>query len=176
MTIHWGDAVGLYGAAVATIMAILRWFEFRRDRQSLRVSGRVVPHPSGRPEEPPWVVVTVTNVGRRAVQLRNLGVVRASGQRVAVGSDIGVNPRLDEGQEVGVTAQPHDLFGEEAAVHTIYVEDTHGRAWAMPKRTFRKFRDAYRSAAAASDALRKEIELSKNRKWLAEMVRKTQMP
>ncbi len=155
-------------------MALLRLFEFRRDRQSVRVTGRIVPHPSQRVEERPWVSITITNVGRRPIQLRDLGVVRGRGEKAVVGSDIGVNPRLDEGQEVGVTPRPAGLFGEDVGARTVYVEDTHGRAWAMPSRAFRRLRDEYRLAVATSDAARKQKELADNRKWFSEVVRDTQ--
>jgi hypothetical protein len=171
VTIRLGDAVGAYGAAVATGMALLRWFEFRRDRQSVRLTGRIVAHPSHKSEEPPWVIVTVTNVGRRAVQLRDLGVVRTRRGRILIGSDIGVHPRLNEGQEVGVTPRPEALFGEHVGVRTVYVEDTHGRAWEMPKRAFRRLREEYRAAVAAAEEAGKQREISERRKWLGEVAR-----
>ena len=179
MTIHLSDVAGVYGAVVATAMAVFRFIDFRRDRQSVRLTWRIAGHPSGRADESPWVIIKVTNVGRRTVHLRDLGVVNTKSEKAAVGSDIGVNPQLDEGQEVGVTPRPEALLAK--GVRTVFVEDTHGREWAMPKRAFRELRDAYRAAVEASLAARLERQeaslkeqAAEARKQLGDMLRRAQ--
>ncbi len=104
------------------------------------------------------------------VQLREFGVVGRGGTHLACPSDVGVHPRLDEGHEVGVTAsKAEDLF--DGSVRTIYVRDTHDRAWTMTRHAFRKLRAAYRAAAAASETARKQQELGDTRRWLGEITR-----
>ena len=174
MTIQWGDVVGAYGAVVATGMALLRWFEFRRDRQSVRLTGRVIGHPSLRAEEPPWVMVTATNVGRRAIHLRDLGVLRADGNREAIGSDLGVNPRLEEGQEVKLSPRP-----QRCSVRTPRRAPCTSRTPTGPRGRCRGGRSVGCAVSTARRRWRRpprtRRRCSPRRKDLAEMMRKARM-
>ena len=133
------------------------------------------PHPSGNPTYAPGIIFTVTNIGPRDAQLRGFGVVGGKGNQLPVRSDIGVHPRLGPGEEVGVAPRVEDVFGDTVGARTVYVEDTHGRSWTMPRRAFRSLRDRYQAALADSEKQGELKRMTEAREFLKDALRSARL-
>jgi hypothetical protein len=124
--------VGAWGAVIATVLAVLRWRDYRRDRGYLKLRGSVESRGGY-----PCALLDVTNHGRRPVYLHDLGIKQKGGKRTSAGSNLRPPHRLDEYQsvtiEVGVSA-----FDDDAEATSLYVQDSTGRQWNLSTREFRK--------------------------------------
>ena len=94
------DAVGVYGAAVATILGAIKAWEFRRDRAAIRFDLSEVSFGSpGDPSDlgPPELRIEITNVGRRDVTIQEVGLLVSGGRQLRFGdSDLAVTLKESE--------------------------------------------------------------------------------
>jgi hypothetical protein len=97
--------VGIYGAIVATIVAVIQLLGYRRDRRKvlIRISGGYEVHPPNPIyKADSYICITVSNSGRRPVTITKVGMLypRKSSARAGLSSDSMMKgPReISEGQ------------------------------------------------------------------------------
>jgi len=94
MAIDLTTGLAIWGAILSTILAILKLFEFYRDRANIKVSvkGGYHVYPKNHPNNPygdkALISITASNNGRRNVTLKKAGLLMPRGGRylVPVGS------------------------------------------------------------------------------------------
>ncbi len=152
-------ALALYGAVVATVVAVLQWRAQRSDRAALRLRGSVWTLPG---DSEPTTQVRIANVGRRVIEFDQFGVEKKSGELVELWH-IAVDRRLEEAQSVATSpAEIDEMFDPHKTVRTVYVRDTTGRIWKMPRGEFKRFRASHERAWRAHYRARKELRGESN--------------
>jgi len=152
-----GFWLGLWGAAVSTVLAVLRLREFFTDRGKLKF--RAMLQRAYKPSAPgattthapasERVVFTVTNVGRRKLRVMGFGVrmrwdwkhLRGRGRelRVFLNEDF---PR-DLGESETMEFDDPMYLGQLKVKHTgaAFVYDSRGECWHLPRRDLRLARN-----------------------------------
>lgn len=150
-------AIGLYAAVVATGVAVLQWRAHRKDRGALKLRGAIHAFELHGPSVPdPHAYVAVTNVGRRVIEIADFGLLGRG--KLAPRAYYCPKARLEEAADTAIGIAAEDIFSTD--VVTVYVKDTAGRMWQMPRREFRRFREDFRAQLEAADAQARELEES----------------
>lgn len=68
------SVLAYYGAGLATLLALIRCFEFWRDRPNIcvKVRGNWIPTPSDPPKDETFILIEVSNRGRRPVTIESV--------------------------------------------------------------------------------------------------------
>jgi hypothetical protein len=164
------DITAIVGASTGVAAILLSVFQEVRhhveERPRLRLEARLVT-PKTRKEQgvEPQLVVTVVNVGRRAVQLHSLGGHLVGGQHLP---DWVYSDRLEEGQRVEIL-RPADSFDWDKLAG-LYVTDSIDKRWPLSPRKFRKFLREARSDIRALQQRKEDVqklleEEAKGQQW-----------
>lgn len=128
------EAVAWYAAVVATGSAITSMYVAMRDRPSLRVSvsANMLTFGMGHDNEKKFVVVSVSNVGRRPMTLGLVGLVvnKPSGEvgEYVLTDSTSSGPRpLPEGESTTYKLEQHLLRGH--TIRQAIVRDQRGKVW-----------------------------------------------
>ena len=153
-----GFWIALWGAVVATVLAVLRVREFFADRGHLKfrssVQHTLTPAPPGAAPthqlaSGPRVVFTVTNVGRRKLRVMGFGIRMGWSWKRRRKRDRKWRPfltqhfprDLGEGETMEFDDPVYQRLLTGPHITTAFVYDSLGGCWELPRRSFRNARD-----------------------------------
>jgi hypothetical protein len=148
-TVSLTTVLAVYGSLVSTAAVFWNIYSSLQDRAKLKVRlslKRIVTRSDGRPFAiaPDHAAagngkvlgyVSITNIGRRPVNVTGVGAVRDDGQRLQVSQDI-LPKILNEGESTFEVI--HDLVAEAGRLKQLFAYDSAGKEWNTPKEDLNK--------------------------------------
>lgn len=129
------DAVAWYGAIVATASVFVGGYAVLRDRVKLKVSARpnmeLVTVDGPQDDDETYIVIDVSNVGRRPVHLQRLPWFIVEGQKkcLMVKGDWAPGTTVEEGRSATLLARQSSLTVGLDKLKRVCVRDETGKVW-----------------------------------------------
>lgn len=131
-----GWALGMYGAALSTVLAILHW---RRDRGRFSISPEILHIELPAEKTIVWRLMEIVNAGRRPLYLDDFGIILTSGAVESMRgreNETGFPLKLEEGQKHrSMTVE--DRFGSNE-IKRLWARDTTGEMYYSGSHPFGK--------------------------------------
>lgn len=130
-----GDVVAWYGAIVATASAVFVAYAILRDRVKVKVSARpnmrLITVGGPQDDDETYIVIEVSNVGRRPVHLQRLPYFTLKGEEggLVVKGDWAPAATIEEGRSASLFARQGSFTVGLDKLKGVCVRDETGRVW-----------------------------------------------